>query len=63
MMRMRMRIRLTYPITGGSFEGERMRGTVLPSGDDWTIKRSNGILELDMRVTLATDDGARSTPF
>ncbi len=47
-----------FPITGGSFEGDRMRGKVLPSGDDWTVKRADGIVELDMRVTLATDDGA-----
>jgi hypothetical protein len=32
--------RITCPITGGSFEGERLRGNVLPGGDDWTIKRS-----------------------
>src|SRR5262245_43676201 len=50
--------RVTYPITGGSFEGERLRGNVLPGGDDWTVKRSDGVLELDLRVTLETDDGA-----
>ena len=42
----------------GSFEGDRLRGTVLPGGDDWTIKRSDGIIDLDLRVTLETDDGA-----
>jgi len=31
---------------------------VLPGGDDWTIKRSDGVVELDLRVTLETDDGA-----
>ena len=50
--------RVTFPITGGSFEGERLRGKVLPGGDDWTIKRSDGVIELDLRVTLETDDGA-----
>ncbi len=50
--------RVTFPITGGSFEGERLRGKVLPGGDDWTIKRSDGVVELDLRVTLETDDGA-----
>jgi len=25
--------------------------------DDWTVKRSDGIVELDMRVTLETEDG------
>jgi hypothetical protein len=50
--------RVTFPITGGSFEGERLRGRVLPGGDDWTVKRSDGVIELDLRVTLETDDGA-----
>ena len=50
--------RLIFPITGGTFEGERMRGKVLPGGDDWAIRRSDGVLELDLRVTLETHDGA-----
>ena len=50
--------RITFPITGGSFEGDRLRGKVLPGGDDWAVTRSDGILELDLRVTLETDDGA-----
>jgi hypothetical protein len=50
--------RVTFPITGGSFDGDRLRGKVLPGGDDWTIKRSDGVIELDLRVTLETDDGA-----
>ena len=51
-------MRVTFPITGGTFEGERLRGTVLPGGDDWTITRPDGVIELDLRVTLQTDDGA-----
>jgi len=50
--------RVTFPIIGGSFEGERLRGKVLPGGDDWTVKRSDGVVELDLRITLETDDGA-----
>lgn len=50
--------RVTYPITGGTFEGERLRGKVLPGGDDWTVKRTDGVMELDLRITLETDDGA-----
>jgi hypothetical protein len=50
--------RVTYPITGGAFEGERLRGVVLPGGDDWTVQRADGIVELDLRITLQTDDGA-----
>ena len=51
-------VRVTFPIVGGSFEGERLRGTVLPGGDDWTVTRVDGVIELDLRVTLQTDDGA-----
>jgi hypothetical protein len=50
--------RVTFPIIGGSFEGERLRGKVLPGGDDWTLKRPDGVIELDLRVTLETDDAA-----
>ena len=51
-------VRVTFPITGGSFEGDRLRGKVLPGGDDWTVKRPDGVVELDLRITLETDDGA-----
>ena len=50
--------RVTFPITGGSFEGERLRGKVLPGGGDWVIKRADGVLELDLRITLEVNDGA-----
>ncbi len=43
-------------ITGGHFEGPQLRGTVLPGGADWTLLRSDGVLELDLRITLRTDD-------
>jgi hypothetical protein len=50
--------RITFPITGGSFEGDRLRGKVLAGGGDWAIKRADGVIELDLRITLQTDDGA-----
>ena len=44
-------------MTGGTFEGEELRGTVLPSpGGDWLLLRRDGILQLDVRLTLKTDD-------
>jgi hypothetical protein len=47
------------PLSGGTFEGPRLRGTVLPGGSaDWLLLRSDGVLEMDLRVTLHTDDGA-----
>jgi len=50
--------RVTFPISGGSFEGDRLRGKVLPGGADWTVKRPDGVVELDLRITMETDDGA-----
>jgi hypothetical protein len=50
--------RITVPITEGHFEGPRLRGRVLPGGGDWTLLRADGVLELDLRITLETDDGA-----
>src|SRR3989440_8423482 len=46
------------PVTGGDFEGPRLRGKVLPGGGDWLLLRSDGVLELDLRITLETDDHA-----
>ena len=47
-----------FPVTGGSFEGERLRGKVLAGGGDWVTQKADNTLELDLRVTLETDDGA-----
>ena len=47
-----------FPVTGGSFEGERLRGKVLAGGGDWVTGKADDPLELDLRVTLETDDGA-----
>jgi hypothetical protein len=50
--------RAIAPIASGQFEGSRLRGRVLPGGGDWTLLRADGVLELDLRLTLETDDGA-----
>jgi hypothetical protein len=50
--------RVTFPILGGSFEGDRLRGKVLSGGDDWTVKRFDGVIDLDLRVALETEDAA-----
>jgi hypothetical protein len=47
-----------FPIIGGSFEGERLRGKVLAGGGDWVTARADATFELDLRVTLETEDGA-----
>ena len=44
-------------VTGGNFAGERLRGTVHAGpGGDWLLLRNDGVLTLDVRLTLETDD-------
>lgn len=49
--------RSIHVVTGGTFEGPRLRGTVRPGGGDWLLT-SESHHELDVRVTFETDDGA-----
>ena len=50
--------RRIIPITGGSFEGPAIKGTVVPGGADWQIIRADNVAELNAQYTLKTDDGA-----
>ena len=53
--------RLIVPISGGTFAGPRLKGTiVLPSGD-WVVQRPDGSRILDVRILLQTDDDKRFT--
>lgn len=45
-------------VAGGTFEGTRLKGKVLPGGADWIIARPDGSTTLDVRIVLETDDGA-----
>ncbi|MGY4395512.1 hypothetical protein ACVWZA_000673 [Sphingomonas sp. UYAg733] len=49
--------RVLFASAGGVFEGARLRGEVLPGGGDWTLFRSTGVMTLDVRLSLRTDDG------
>lgn len=51
--------RAIYDVTGGEFEGPRLRGKILPSGGDWLLLDGDGVGRLDVRATFETDDGAR----
>ena len=44
-------------IRGGTFEGPKMKGEVLPGGGDWFVRRPDGVVEIDTRVALRTEDG------
>lgn len=48
--------RRIFVAKSGTVEGERVRGTLLPGGGDWSRKRSDGTTMLDVRGTLRTDD-------
>jgi hypothetical protein len=50
--------RRIVPITGGTFFGPDISGTVVPGGADFQVLRSDGAAELEARYTLRTDDGA-----
>ena len=49
-------LRRIAPVTGGSFTGDRIAGTVEP-GADWVISRSDGVMVIDVRLVLRTEDG------
>ena len=45
------------PVVGGTFDGAELSGHVI-SGQDWVLNRTDGVMELDVRLTLCTTDGA-----
>lgn len=50
--------RLIVPATGGTFTGPTLNGTVIPGGGDWLLVRPDGVGELDLRLTVETEDSA-----
>jgi hypothetical protein len=52
--------RRVFPVAGGTFVGERLRGHVSPfAGSDLLLIRADGSREQDVRLVLNTDDGAQ----
>ena len=51
-------VRRVGAVFGGVFEGERLSGEVLDSGNDWQTVRGDGAVTLDVRLVLKTDDEA-----
>ena len=48
-----------YPVSGGSFEGDRLKGSVSPLvGSDLLLIRADGTFQQDVRLLLIADDGA-----
>jgi hypothetical protein len=50
--------RTLFGAAGGSFTGPKLRGEVLPVGGDWALFRPDGVMSLDVRLTLRTHDDA-----
>jgi len=48
--------RRIIPITGGSFEGPRLRGSIVPGGEDTPLVRPDGYTEIVARYVLRTHD-------
>jgi hypothetical protein len=45
-------------VDGGTFDGPRLSGEVLPGGADWQLVHGDGTASIDTRYTLHTYDGA-----
>ena len=52
-------MRQIFVVKGGTVEGPRVKGKMLLGGGDWALIRSDGAVQLDIRATLQTDDGAQ----
>jgi hypothetical protein len=46
------------PVSGGHFTGTRLRGVILPGAADWVMARADDNFNIDVRMTLRTDDDA-----
>jgi hypothetical protein len=51
--------RTVVAVTGGTFEGPKLRGKVLPPGADWPLAVRPDLRILDVRTLLVTDDDQR----
>ena len=50
--------RRIVPITGGRFDGPRLKGEILDNGADWQVVTDDGAAIVDTRYLLRLDDGA-----
>lgn len=45
-------------ISGGYFQGPKLKGKILRNGGDWVMQREGYGARLDVRIVMRTDDGA-----
>src|SRR4051794_27120756 len=50
--------RVVAGIAGGRWEGERLNASIVGAGGDWAMPGPDGVMLLDVRQVLETDDGA-----
>lgn len=50
--------RFVFSASGGTFEGDRFKGTIAPGTVDWLLLGPDNIARLDVRATFHTHDGA-----
>ena len=48
--------RTVVGVTGGTFEGPKLKGKVIGPGADWPMRMSDTLRILDVRTILVTDD-------
>ncbi len=49
--------RVIVYVKGGTVRGPKINGEVLPGGGDWVTVRPDGVMILDVRALMRTDDG------
>ncbi len=45
-----------YNVPSGTVEGPKIKGKILPPAGDWLVLLPSGVLRLDVRLTILTDD-------
>jgi Protein of unknown function (DUF3237) len=50
-------LRRIVPITGGTVSGPAFQGRVVPGGADWQFVRPDGVLSIEAKYTLESNDG------
>jgi hypothetical protein len=50
--------RMIFGCQGGTFEGDRLKGSIAPGTVDWFLLGNDGYGRLDVRATFHTHDGA-----
>lgn len=51
--------RIVVAVKSGEISGPKLAGKVLPgTAGDWVVRRPDGVLSLDVRLTIETHDGA-----